>query len=159
MSEKIILYGKPTCPMVPGARFALERANAEYEYVNILADAEARTRVQEINNGNESVPTLEFPDGSTLTEPSGGEIKHKLQSMGYEIPSPSVTQRLQALFFHPLTIYIGLLLAVIAALGGNNPLLVLGLLIIVLRFLANWFVGRTSTASAAETTDEQQTNR
>lgn len=154
MSDKIILYGKPTCAMVPGARFALERANAEYEYVNILEDAEARTRVQEINNGNESVPTFEFPDGSTLTEPSGGEIKDKLQSLGYEIPSPNITQRLQALFLHPLTIYVGLLLAVIAAISGNNLLLVLGLLIIALRFLTNWFAGRTSTASGAKVTGE-----
>ncbi len=154
MSDKIFLYGKPTCPMVPGARFALERANAEYEYFDILADAKARTRVQEINNGNESVPTLEFPDGSTLSEPSGGEIREKLRSLGYEIPSPSVTQRLQALLFHPLTIYVGLLLTVIAAFGGYDLLLVLGLLIIVLRFLTNWFAGRTNTASGAQATGE-----
>ena len=154
MSDKIMLYGKPTCPMVPGARFALERADAEYEYVNILADPEASTRVQEINSGNESVPTLEFPDGSTLTEPSGGEIEDKLRSLGYEIPSLSFTQRLRTIFFHPLTIYVGLLLAVIATLVGSNLLLTLGLFIIVLKFLTNWYAGRTSTISRENAADD-----
>jgi mycoredoxin len=154
VSEKILLYGKPTCPMVPGARFALERAEAEYEYVNILSDPEARSRVQEINNGNESVPTLEFPDGSSLTEPSSREIEDKLRSLGYEIPSAGFAQRLRALFFHPLTIYVGLLLVVVAAITGNNLLLAVGLLIIVLRSLTNWLAGRTSTASTPKTTGD-----
>lgn len=82
----IILYGHAACPGVPPARHMLERAGAAYEYVNIRQDTEARARVRAINNGNESVPTLVFPDGSTLTEPSSGALQGKLRALGYDVP-------------------------------------------------------------------------
>jgi mycoredoxin len=31
-----------------------------------------------VNGGNQTVPTVKFADGSTLTNPSGAEIKQKL---------------------------------------------------------------------------------
>ena len=31
------------------------------------------------------MPTLLLPDGSTLTEPSVGELKAKLESLGYKV--------------------------------------------------------------------------
>ena len=86
MSQKIILYGHPVCAMVYSVRGMLTRSGAEFEYVDIYQDAEGRTRVREINRGYESVPTLVFPDGGTLTEPSSGEINAKLQSLGYDVP-------------------------------------------------------------------------
>jgi len=85
-NEKIILYGQPTCPAVPPVIAVLKQAKAEYQYINIFEDADARERVMQINNGYESVPTLEFPDGTTLTEPSTGELSDKLKSMGYTVP-------------------------------------------------------------------------
>jgi hypothetical protein len=49
----------------------------------------------EINNGNASVPTLVFPDGSTLTEPSTAVLRQKLQSLGYAVPQPNLWQSLR----------------------------------------------------------------
>ncbi len=63
----------------------LDEADIEYEYVNIYADEAARERVRQINRGYESVPTLVFPDGSTLTEPSRNELQARLRDMGYPI--------------------------------------------------------------------------
>ena len=60
MSEKIMLYGTPLCGMVPPVRGVLDRAGASYEYIDISQDDVARQRVREINEGLESVPTLEF---------------------------------------------------------------------------------------------------
>ena len=85
-STKIILYGHAACPQMPAARAMLNQSNAPYEYVNIRQDDEARQRVREINSGYESVPTLVFPDGSTLTEPSAGALRARLQSLGYTVP-------------------------------------------------------------------------
>jgi mycoredoxin len=85
MDEKIILYGHPTCPSVGPIRGLMARSRVEYEYVNIRQDIEAAEIVRGINNGFESVPTLVFPDGSTLTEPSTSELKAKLESLGYKI--------------------------------------------------------------------------
>ena len=36
--------------------------------------------VASVNGGNQTVPTLKFADGSTLTNPSGAEVKAKLAS-------------------------------------------------------------------------------
>ena len=55
----------------------LRRSKARYAYIDIRRDAQARDRVREINNGYESVPTLVFPDGSTLTEPPAGQLRRK----------------------------------------------------------------------------------
>jgi len=84
-SEPIIVYGTPTCPMVPPVRAALNQSGAAYEYVDISRDIAARERVRAINAGNESVPTLVFPDGSTLTEPSSRELLGHLQARGYRV--------------------------------------------------------------------------
>jgi mycoredoxin len=84
--ENIVMYGHPACPAVVPVISILKQAKAEYEYINIFEDNEARQKVIEINNGFQSVPTLLFPDGTTLTEPSTGELSKKLKSMGYEVP-------------------------------------------------------------------------
>lgn len=86
MTQKIIVYGHPTCPMLPPVIGMLKRSKVDYIYINIHQDNDARQRVRDINNGNESVPTLVFPDGSTLTEPGVGQLKRKLQSVGYSVP-------------------------------------------------------------------------
>lgn len=86
MPEKIIVYGTPICPMVPPVRGMLSQSDVDYDYIDISKDTGSRERVQQINSGNESVPTIEFPDGSTLTEPSLGELERKLKSLGYDVP-------------------------------------------------------------------------
>ncbi len=68
----------------------LRRSKARYAYIDIRRDAQARDRVREINNGYESVPTLVFPDGSTLTEPPAGQLRRKLGAMGYPVPAWTV---------------------------------------------------------------------
>jgi len=84
--ESIIMYAHPACPMVGPVMSVLKQANADFEYINIFQDMEARQRVRDINDGYESVPTLVFPDGSTLTEPGAGELRKRLQTMGYNVP-------------------------------------------------------------------------
>lgn len=89
MEEPIIVYAHPFCPTVNSVEGILQRIGVNYEYINIHADQYARMRVLEINHGYESVPTLVFPDGTTLTEPSGAMLADKLEQMGYEIPDPA----------------------------------------------------------------------
>lgn len=85
MAEKILVYGHAGCPAVPPVTAMLTQAKVPFEYVNIRQQPDGAAQVRAINNGNESVPTLIFPDGSTLTEPSVGELKRKLATMGYRI--------------------------------------------------------------------------
>jgi len=112
MAEKILVYGHAGCPAVPPVTAMLTQAKVAFEYINIRQQPDAAAQVRAINNGNESVPTLVFPDGSTLTEPSASELKRKLETMGYRI---------------------GLLAWII----GNSWLIITGLIILfaLLRFL------------------------
>jgi len=66
-------------------RGLLGQAKVPYTYVDITRDPTAAARVRAINSGNESVPTLVFPDGSSLTEPTVGQLKNKLESLGYRV--------------------------------------------------------------------------
>jgi len=75
----IIMYGTTWCPDCTRAKRVLERHNITYTWINIEQDAAARTRVQEINGGYMSVPTILFPDGSVLVEPSNSELESKLE--------------------------------------------------------------------------------
>jgi DNA-binding MarR family transcriptional regulator len=45
-----------------------------------------------LNGGNASVPTLIFPDGTQLTEPSSKELRAKLN-----IEQPSLSQQLKSI--------------------------------------------------------------
>ena len=83
--SSITLYGTPTCPGLPPVRGLLGWAKVPYDYIDISRDRAAAAKVRAINDGNESVPTLTFPDGSSLTEPSAGQLKEKLESLGYRV--------------------------------------------------------------------------
>ena len=85
MTEKIVVYGHPACAMVPPIMNLLKRAKVDFVYVNIHQKPKAAAIVRKINHGYESVPTLVFPDGSTLTEPSTFTLKTKLESLGYRV--------------------------------------------------------------------------
>jgi mycoredoxin len=81
----IILYSRPTCPLDSYIKSVLESAKAHYVYVDVRFDEEAREHLREINKGYESVPTLVFPDGSSLTEPLPHQLREKLMGMGYDM--------------------------------------------------------------------------
>ena len=112
-NKKIILYAHPTCPGVYPVQGVLKQAEAEFEYINIYEDFAAREHVREINNGYESVPTLVFPDASTLTEPNERQLRRKLQQMGYIVPFTAIiTGNLWK-----LVIVAGVVLAILRAAG------------------------------------------
>jgi mycoredoxin len=83
--DAITVYGHPSCPAIGPVKGLLTQSKVTFDYIDIHQDSAAAARVRAINNGNESVPTLVFPDGSTLTEPSVGELQAKLESL--DIPS------------------------------------------------------------------------
>jgi mycoredoxin len=135
--KRIILYGRPACPMVPPVQAMLERTNADFEYVDIYQVLQARERVREINYGYESVPTLLFPDGSTLTEPSAAELKTKLESLGYEIQATTGVGWIQLIFQHPLARLLGVVLLMVGMLSETYWLLFLGVVVLAVGLLSN----------------------
>lgn len=135
LPDKIILYGSPTCPMVSPVRNTLERANAEYDYVDIYLQPEGRKRVQEINNGNTSVPTLSFPDGSSLTEPNEAALKAKLESIGHTVRSLTLIDRTQVIFEFPIIFIIGVVLLSFGLYKGDTIQVAVGATIVIIRLL------------------------
>jgi mycoredoxin len=81
MHEEIVFYGTQWCFDCKRSRKLLDQMNVEYHYVDINQDPDARTFVQEVNNGNRSVPTIVFPDGEILVEPSNAELVKKLEQV------------------------------------------------------------------------------
>jgi len=60
------------------AKQVLEKHKVPFVWIDINQDADARVYVEKINHGNRSVPTIVFPDGSTLVEPSNKQLEVKL---------------------------------------------------------------------------------
>lgn len=59
-----------------------ESAGNSYHEIDIERDPAAAEFVGSVNGGNHVVPTVKFADGSTLTNPSAGEVKAKLAQVG-----------------------------------------------------------------------------
>jgi mycoredoxin len=60
------------------SRRYLEKNNIEYDWIDIDHDQQGEIFVLKINHGMRSVPTILFPDGSILVEPSNEELKSRL---------------------------------------------------------------------------------
>lgn len=136
MPDPIIFYGSSVCPMVPPVRQTLQRARVPFEYINISFDATSRHRVMEINHGNASVPTLVFPDGSTLTEPSDQELRGKLNALGYAVGPASLVEKVLTALQSPLVRVLAVVLIASGAAGSDTPLLAAGVALFLVSMLA-----------------------
>jgi mycoredoxin len=58
----------------------MEREGIDFGEVNIEQDDGAADLVMKVNGGNQTVPTLLFPDGSALTNPTVDQVREKLAS-------------------------------------------------------------------------------
>ena len=77
----IIVYGTRWCPDCSRARKILDNRGIPYLYIDINRDKGGRAYVEQVNNGNRSVPTILFPDGDTLVEPSKRALNTKLDDL------------------------------------------------------------------------------
>ena len=74
----ITMYSTPWCGYCHRLQGQLDREGISYSVVDIAEDPTAAECVMSINGGLQTVPTLQFGDGSTLTNPSVAQIKAKL---------------------------------------------------------------------------------
>lgn len=132
---KITLYGTPYCPQVYTVRRELDRNKIDYDYVNIREDREAAERVRKINNGYESVPTLVFTDGTTLTEPSTFELLEKLQAKGRRVEASVGSHALSVLLEGPSLRLIAALFVLAGIFSDVQLLTWIGLAILAISLL------------------------
>jgi mycoredoxin len=77
-SDQIVVYGTSWCPDCRRAQRLLDQNSVPYTYVNIEQDSAAAEYVVQVNRGYRSVPTIVFPDGSVLVEPSNAQLQAKI---------------------------------------------------------------------------------
>jgi len=65
----------------------LDREGIAYEVVDIERDPAAADYVMSVNGGNQTVPTVRFPDGTAMTNPSVVLVKKQLEAMD-SMPDP-----------------------------------------------------------------------
>jgi mycoredoxin len=77
MSE-LIMYSTVWCGYCKRLKTMLKSEGIEFTEVDIEHDPEAAQFVMSVNGGNQTVPTVKFPDGSALTNPSLKDVKAQL---------------------------------------------------------------------------------
>ena len=75
--SQIVMYSVEWCPDCRRAKFFFKRKKIDVFEVDVNADKKAEDFVKELNNGNRSVPTIIFPDGSMMVEPSTQELDER----------------------------------------------------------------------------------
>jgi thioredoxin reductase (NADPH) len=78
VSELIQVYGASWCGDCRRAKKFLADQRVSYEWHDIEQEPDLIPFIQEKNDGKNIIPTIVFPDGSHLAEPSNEEIANKL---------------------------------------------------------------------------------
>ena len=78
MDDFIRVYGASWCPDCRRAKRFLGDQRISFEWHDIEVDPDGVRTVQERNDGNNIIPTIIFPDGSHLSEPSNEELAEKI---------------------------------------------------------------------------------
>jgi mycoredoxin len=78
MSDTVTMYSTTWCGYCRRLKTQMEREGIGYSEVNIEQDPKSAAYVESVNGGNQTVPTVVFPDGSALTNPSLAQVKQKL---------------------------------------------------------------------------------
>ena len=77
MAQPITLYSTPWCGYCHRLKAQMDREGIAYTEVDISEEPDAAAEVKRHNGGNQTVPTLVFPDGSALTNPSLAQVRAK----------------------------------------------------------------------------------
>ena len=76
--KDIVVYSTTWCPDCKRAKKFFGEQRVPYVNIDIEADAEAMAYIEQVNHGKRSVPTIIFPDGDILVEPSNARLAEKL---------------------------------------------------------------------------------
>lgn len=74
----ITMFSTTWCGYCRSLKGQLDRAGIPYTEVNIEEVEGTAELVASVNGGNQTVPTVIFPDGSTATNPSLAEVQKRL---------------------------------------------------------------------------------
>ena len=75
------MYTTPWCGYCHRLKSQLDREGIAFDIVDIEQVPEAAEIVESANNGNQTVPTLVYADGTAMTNPSLAQVKTKLAEL------------------------------------------------------------------------------
>ena len=81
MADVIKVYSTAWCPDCVAAKSLLKSMKVEFEDINIEEVPGSAEIVVELNNGNRTVPTIIFPDGSMMSEPRLTDLRQKVAAL------------------------------------------------------------------------------
>jgi mycoredoxin len=76
-----VMFTTTWCGYCARLKSQLARAGVGYDEVDIETNADAAVLVAQINQGNLTVPTVLFGDGTALTNPSVRQVSGKLAEL------------------------------------------------------------------------------
>jgi mycoredoxin len=79
IDAQLTMYTTSWCGYCHRLKTALKAEGIAYTEVDIESDPAAAEFVMSVNRGNQTVPTLKFADGSTMTNPGARDVKAKLK--------------------------------------------------------------------------------
>ena len=75
------MYTTPWCGFCRRLKGQLAREGIEVAEVDIERDPAAADYVMSVNGGMQTVPTVVFPDGTALTNPSAAQVRAHLREL------------------------------------------------------------------------------
>ncbi|HWU31739.1 MAG TPA: mycoredoxin [Marmoricola sp.] len=76
-----VMYSTPWCGYCHRLKSQLDREDIAYSVVDIEQEPAAAEIVMAANNGNQTVPTLVYSDGTAQTNPSLAQVKAKIAEL------------------------------------------------------------------------------
>jgi mycoredoxin len=77
----LTMYSTSWCGYCRRLKAQMDREGIGYTVVDIEQDAAAAEYVMSVNGGNQTVPTVRFPDGTALTNPTIVQVKQHLATI------------------------------------------------------------------------------
>ena len=74
----VTMFSTRWCVYCRRLKSALKREGIAYTEVNIKRHPAGADFVMSVNGGNQTVPTVVFPDGTVATNPSVAEVRQRL---------------------------------------------------------------------------------
>jgi mycoredoxin len=78
----LTMYSTVWCGYCRRLKLMMDREGIAYREIDIEEDSHAAEYVMSVNRGNRTVPTVLFPDGTSLTNPSLAQVKERLAAVG-----------------------------------------------------------------------------
>ena len=79
--QSVTMYSTTWCGYCRRLKSQFDRENIAYTVVDIEQRPDAAEYVMSVNGGNQTVPTIQFADGSALTNPTIVAVREKIGAL------------------------------------------------------------------------------